>query len=48
MGGLWNNFKPGSGASFTVTAGFMKATTSPLKSVSGRIFKIRECFQRNK
>jgi hypothetical protein len=37
-----------SGASFTVTDGFLIASTSFLKRVTGRIFKISKCFQRSK
>jgi hypothetical protein len=40
--------QPGSGASFTVTGGFLNATASSLKSVTGRIFKISKYFQRSK
>jgi hypothetical protein len=40
--------QPGSGASFTVTDGFLNAATSSLKRVTGRILKISKCFQRSK
>jgi hypothetical protein len=36
--------QPGSGASFTVTGGYLNAATSSLKRVTGRILKIRKCF----
>ncbi len=44
----FSDSKPGSGASFTVTGGFLKTATSSLKRVTGRIFKISKCFQRSK
>jgi hypothetical protein len=40
--------QPGSVARFTGTGGFLNASTSSLKRVTGRIIKIRKCSQRSK
>jgi hypothetical protein len=40
--------QPGSGASFSVTVGFLNVATRSLKKVTGRIFKISNCFKRSK
>ncbi len=40
MGGLqFLESHPGSGASFTVTGGFLNAATSSLKRITGSVFK---------
>jgi hypothetical protein len=40
--------QPGSGASFSVTGGFLNVATRSLKRVTGRIIKISNCFKRSK